>query len=77
MAEKKNILTYAGLKQYEDELQNLKVVREKKLPRRSKRQENRAIYQKMQNMMQQKMNREISSFVSKNWKNCLKMQKLS
>ena len=29
MAEKKNILTYAGLKQYEDELQNLKVFRRK------------------------------------------------
>ena len=27
MADKKHILTYAGLKQYEDELQNLKVVR--------------------------------------------------
>ena len=29
MAEKKNILTYAGLKQYEDELQNLKGFRRK------------------------------------------------
>ena len=29
MADKKHILTYAGLKQYEDELQNLKVVRRK------------------------------------------------
>ena len=29
MAEKKNILTYAGLKQYEDELQNLKVFKRK------------------------------------------------
>ena len=29
MAEKKNILTYAGLKQYEDELQNLKEVAQK------------------------------------------------
>ena len=28
MADKKHILTYAGLKQYEDELQNLKVVNE-------------------------------------------------
>ena len=27
MADKKHILTYAGLKQYEDELQNLKVVK--------------------------------------------------
>lgn len=30
MAEKKNILTYAGLKQYEDELQNLKVVKKER-----------------------------------------------
>ena len=29
MADKKHILTYAGLKQYEDELQNLKVVKRK------------------------------------------------
>ena len=31
MAEKKNILTYAGLKQYEDELENLKVVKWKEV----------------------------------------------
>ena len=31
MADKKHILTYAGLKQYEDELQNLKVVRRKEV----------------------------------------------
>ena len=36
MAEKKNILTYAGLKQYEDELQNLKVFRRKEVAQKIK-----------------------------------------
>lgn len=36
MAEKKNILTYAGLKQYEDELQNLKVFRRKEVAKKIK-----------------------------------------
>ena len=37
MAEsKKHILTYAGLKQYEDELQNLKVVRRKEVSEKIK-----------------------------------------
>ena len=36
MAHKKHILTYAGLKQYEDELQNLKVVRRKEVAQKIK-----------------------------------------
>ena len=36
MADKKHILTYAGLKQYEDELQNLKVVRRKEVAEKIK-----------------------------------------
>ncbi len=36
MADRKNILTYAGLKQYEDELQNLKVVRRKEVAQKIK-----------------------------------------
>lgn len=36
MAEKKNILTYAGLKQYEDELHNLKVVKRKEVAQKIK-----------------------------------------
>ena len=36
MAEKKHILTYAGLKQYEDELQNLKVFRRKEVAQKIK-----------------------------------------
>ena len=34
MAEKKNILTYAGLKQYEDELHDLKVNKRREISRR-------------------------------------------
>ena len=64
MADKKHILTYAGLKQYEDELQNLKVVK------RTKRPESRATYPRMQSMMQQRMSREILSCGLKNWKSC-------
>ena len=36
MADKKHIWTYAGLKQYEDELQNLKVVRRKEVAQKIK-----------------------------------------
>lgn len=36
MAEKKNILTYAGLKQLEDELQDLKVVKRKEVAQKIK-----------------------------------------
>ena len=36
MADKKHSLTYAGLKQYEDELQNLKVVRRKEVAQKIK-----------------------------------------
>lgn len=36
MAEKKNIITYAGLKQYEDELQTLKVVKRKEVAQKIK-----------------------------------------
>lgn len=36
MADKKHILTHAGLKQYEDELQNLKVVKRKEVAQKIK-----------------------------------------
>lgn len=36
MADKKNILTYEGLKKYEDELQNLKVVKRKEVAQKIK-----------------------------------------
>mgnify|MGYP000096197953 CR=1 FL=1 len=70
MAEaKKRLLTYAGLKALEDELETLKVDQNgKKLQLRSKRQESREIFPRMQSMMRQKMNKEISKRVSKNLK---------
>ena len=49
MAEKKNILTYAGLKQYEDELQDLKVNKRRRSPRKLKKQESREICPRMRN----------------------------
>ena len=65
MEEKKNLLTYAGLKKLE----------EKKLQVRSKKQENRVTFLRMLNMMQQKMSRETSKQESKKSKKSLKMQK--
>ena len=70
MADKKHILTYAGLKQYEDELQNLKVVKRKEVAQKIKEPESRATYPRMQSMMQQRMSREILSCGLKNWKSC-------
>ena len=58
MEEKKKILTYAGLKALEDELENLKVV---------KKQENRAICQRMQSTMLLRMNSVISRQESMSW----------
>ena len=42
MSEKKNLLTYEGLKKLEDELQDLKVVQRKEIAQKIKRQESRA-----------------------------------
>ena len=60
MAEKKNILTYTGLKKYEDELHDLKVNKRQEIAQRSKRRESRATCLRTLSMMQQKMNRETS-----------------
>ena len=57
MAEaKKNILTYEGLQKLEAELEEINV---KKLQQRLRKQESRETYQKMLNMMLQRMSREI------------------
>ena len=53
MQEKKNILTYEGLRKYEEELHDLK---------------SRETCPRMQSTMQQKMSRETSKPVSKNWR---------
>ena len=70
MADKKHILTYAGLKQYEDELQNLKVVRRKEVAQKIKEAREQGDFPRTLSTMQQKMSRETSSFVLKSWKNC-------
>ena len=68
MAEaKKRLLTYAGLKALEDELENLKVVKRKEVAGKIK-PESRETFQRTQNTMRQKMSREISKPVSKSWK---------
>ena len=59
--DKKNILTYQGLKKLEDELQELKVVRRKEVAAKIK--EARTL-----SMMQQKTSREISKPASKTLK---------
>ena len=72
MEAKKKLLTYAGLKALEDELENLKVVKRREIAQKIKE----AREQRMQSTMQQKMNRETLKHVSKNWKQFLRMQKL-
>ena len=64
--DKKNILTYQGLKKLEDELQELKVVRRKEVAAKIK--ENRETFPRTLSMMQQKTSREISKPVSKTLK---------
>lgn len=69
MAEaKKRLLTYAGLKALEDELENLKVVKRKEVAGKIKEAREQGDLQRTQNTMRQKMSREISKPVSKSWK---------
>jgi transcription elongation GreA/GreB family factor len=51
--DKKNILTYEGLKKLEDELEDLKVVKRKEVSQKS-----RATYPRTRNMMRRRMSRE-------------------
>ena len=59
MADKKHILTYAGLKKYEDELQDLKVNRRREIAQKIK--ENRETYPRTPSTMLRKTSREILS----------------
>ena len=69
MAEaKKRLLTYAGLKALEDELESLKVVKRKEVAAKIKEAREQGIFPRTQSMMQQKMSRETSRQESKNWK---------
>ena len=63
---KKNILTYEGLKKYEDELENLKVVKRKEVADKIKEARAQGDLSEMPNMMQQKMSSVISKPESKN-----------
>ena len=65
MEAKKKLLTYAGLKALEEELENLKVVKRKEVAAKIK---NREIYQRMRSMMLQKMSSVILRLVSRSWK---------
>ena len=65
MEEKKNLLTYAGLKKLEEELHDLKVVKRKEVAEKLRKPENRATYLRMRNTMQRKTNRETLKHVSK------------
>ena len=65
MEEKKNLLTYAGLKKLEEELHDLKVVKRKEVAGKIKEQESRETCLRMQSTMQLKMSREISKRVLK------------
>ena len=66
MAEaKKRLLTYAGLKAIEDELENLKVVKRKEVAGKIKEAESRETFPRTLSMMQRKTSREISKPVSR------------
>ena len=59
MEVKKNLLTYEGLKTLEDELHDLKVVKRKEVPEKSRRPESRAIFLRTRSMTRPRMSREI------------------
>ena len=68
MEAKKNILTYEGLKKYEDELENLKVVKRQEVAQKIKEARAQVTYPKMLSMMQQKMSSETSKQELMSWK---------
>ena len=66
MAEaKKRLLTYAGLKAIEDELENLKVVKRKEVAGKIKEAREQGDLPRTLSMMQRKTSREISKPVSR------------
>ena len=65
MEEKKNLLTYAGLKKLEEELHDLKVVKRKEVAGKIKEAREQGDLSRMQSTMQLKMSREISRHVSR------------
>ena len=67
MEEKKNILTYEGLKKYEDELHELKVVKRQEVAQKIKEAREQGDL-KMRNTMRQRTSSAILKRESKNWK---------
>lgn len=68
MEAKKKLLTYAGLKALEEELENLKVVKRKEVAAKIKEAREQGVYQRMRSMMLQKMSSVILRLVSRSWK---------
>lgn len=64
--DKKNILTYEGLKKLEDELENLKVVRRKEVSQKIKEAREQGDLSENAEYDAARMSREISRHVSKN-----------
>ena len=61
MADKKHILTYAGLKKYEDELQDLKVNRRREIAQKIKEAREQGDLSRTPSTMLRKTSREILS----------------
>ena len=76
MEAKKKLLTYAGLKALEDELENLKVVKRREIAQKIKEAREQGDLSENAEYDAAKMNRETLKHVSKNWKQFLRMQKL-
>ena len=70
MAEKKNILTYAGLKQYEDELQNLKVFKRKEVAQKIKEAREQGDLSENAEYDGPRMSRETLRPGLRNWRSC-------
>ena len=73
---RETVLTKKGYEERVALLEHLKVDRRKEVAQKLKKQENRAIYQKMLSTMQLKMSREILKHRLQNLKKFLRTQKL-
>lgn len=76
MEEKKNLLTYAGLKKLEDELHDLKVVKRKEVAEKIKEAREQGDLSENAEYDAARMSREISKQESKRSRRSLRMQKL-
>ena len=76
MEEKKNLLTYAGLKKLEDELHDLKVVKRKEVAEKIKEAREQGDLSENAEYDAAKDEQEISRLVSKRSRRSSRMQKL-